>query len=675
MASWLRASISCFHIARLLTLFCLSFTASAQETLSNLPSALRAIVPSSIFHSFQSHPFLWEMVAVCAACAYLQARRWRALLVSKESRLSVNGQSDGSNLSRTQGVEDPGLLKKHSTIKSYATSFATYPSIRTFYRPHPQADKLPKEPAPIALLVFIHGLGGSLAQFTSLLTSLVNIGPCLGIDLPGCGLSAFSPPAWDAYSHEALVELLEAVIEQTCKVSSAVDVVLIGHSMGCSLAVSIASSMIAKSNRSFHIRGIVAICPKATTPSKNQIQVFRKLLSLPTPIMDLWRSWDRRGGLNSPSVTRFVGKEAHEDTKRLQMRYNEQSKTHVWRRMAAGAVPTVREDGSMKGGLPGPGIWATLSVPLFLATGEDDKITPPSEIDAIANAMGKDISKRDHSNEGSKIKREAHKDLDLNSPSSGSAIVAGSTHTDSNILDKTVSYKKTSILKTSILPSPASHGMIYDLSTYRTLSGLMQDFLADHVDKRLSLGWQLQHLKESNKWDVKNLAKWQAVTPVSEPIGGIFRAMKTLREVDEYHSPRFFVEAWRDRIKAVVDISHESPVYNPQGLDRGGVEYHKFPTVSKVPPTVDEVKDFITLVDRLRSSSPDDGRLIGVHCHYGFNRTGFFICCYLVERMGYKVQGALDEFAKGRPPGIRHEHFVDTLFVRYCVGLQRAPTF
>jgi hypothetical protein len=58
----------------------------------------------------------------------------------------------------------------------------------------------------------------------------------------------------------------------------------------------------------------------------------------------------------------------------------------------------------------------------------------------------------------------------------------------------------------------------------------------------------------------------------------------------------------------------------------------------------------------------------------GFNRTGFFIVCYLVERLGYDVQSAIDEFAKQRPNGIKHAHFIDELFVRYCKGLKRAPT-
>lgn len=61
---------------------------------------------------------------------------------------------------------DPGILKKRSSYHSYSTSIATYPSIRTFFSPHPHMDKLPTKPTPIPLLVFVHGLGGSLAQFS-----------------------------------------------------------------------------------------------------------------------------------------------------------------------------------------------------------------------------------------------------------------------------------------------------------------------------------------------------------------------------------------------------------------------------------------------------------------------------------------------------------------------------
>ena len=638
---------------------------SSTRFAESLQGMLQAVVHRSILPPIQKHPVVWEMVALCTAYGFVYALRKGYLQSIKGRQRHGEDENDLKRSTSPWHADDPGLLRKHSLFKSYTTSVATYSGIRTFYRPHAQADKLPTAPTPLPLLVFIHGLGGSLAQYSPLLTSLVNIGPCLGIDLPGCGLSEFSTKDWDSYSHEALAELLEVVIGQTCEISSTKEVVLIGHSMGCSLAVTLASRNTRQLNTDFQICGFVAICPKATTPSKEQIKTFKRLLSIPSPIFNLWRRWDRRGGLESQSVLRLVGKDAHEDTKKLQLRFNEQSRTEVWRRMAWGAVPSILDDGALKGGVPGPEIWGQISVPVFLVAGEDDKVTSPSELNAIARAMGKEMPKHISAAKSSMAK---------NDPSSSETSSTNESLSGFKPEHMYASNMARSVLKTSVLPSPASHALLYDTSTYRTLSGLIQDFLADHVDKRLSLGWQLQYLKDSNKWDVKNLAKWKAVAPVSDPIGGVFRAMKTLREVDEIHTPKSFVGEWKDKVAEIIDISYESPVYNPKGLEDGGIEYHKFPTVSKVPPTTDEVRDFVALVDRLRSSKAEDGRLIGVHCHYGFNRTGFFICCYLIERDGFGVQGALDEFAKGRPPGIRHEHFIDTLFVRYCVGLQRAPT-
>ena len=597
------------------------------------------------------------------------------------------GQSDAE-------ITDPGLLKKHSTFQSFTTSVATYPSIRTFYSPHPQADKLPSHPTPLPLLVFIHGLGGSLAQFNPLLTSLVNVAPCLGLDLPGCGRSAFSPTSWEAYTPRALAELLRVVIKQYCERNEGQGAILVGHSLGCSLSALVASNALASQvPQCPEVLAVVAICPQATLPSHKQIALFEKLLLVPTPIFDIWRTWDRRGGPDSASVARFVGKDADIEVKKLQVRFNEQSQTAVWRRMASGLLPSRSATNSSEKGMPGLEVWASLKLPLFLIAGEGDSVTKPDQIMKIGQALGKVDRPRDSQS----------REVLSPSPQRGTTLNGDVEHlspeekrlSEASVTELTIigneaqsrssvpSYsRRRQVLKTSILPFPASHGLLYDPATYRTLAGLIHTFLYEHVDTRLSLGWQLQHLSTEGKWDVKNLAKWQAICPVSEVIAGTFRAMKTLREVDDIHSPEIFVRNWKGRIKAVIDISHESPVYDPKGLDEGGIEYHKFPTVSKIPPTSEEAKDFIKLVDRLRSQTrhtttlevADDEALIGVHCHYGFNRTGFFICCYLIEREHFGVQQAIDEFAKHRPPGIRHEHFLDQLFVRYCVGLKRAPT-
>ncbi|TVY20131.1 mRNA-capping enzyme [Lachnellula arida] len=559
----------------------------------------------------------------------------------------------------------------------------------------PRFEKLPTEPAPLPLLVFIHGLGGSVAQFHPLLTSLVNLSSCLSIDLPGCGVSKFEPKDWDAYTMESLVELLGLIIEDHRREGQGV--VLIGHSMGCSLSAMLATKSTSFSNLlAEHVVGLVAVCPRAEAPSPDEVSLFRKLLWIPSPIFNLWRNYDKRGGKDSTSVARFVGVDADDETKALQYRFNYQSKTPVWRRMASGTLPTY-ENGVAKGGFPGKDIWAGLEVPVFLVAGEADNITKPGEIQKIALFLGKshpiqiemdeasepvvdaaaavDISTKAHSPGPSKTKESIRPEyfLETNPDTVEEMYEDPSTPNDGLSTVPPQPSKPKKVLKTTILPSPASHALLYTPATVRILAGLISDFLCTQVTPRLSLGWQLQYLSDAGKWDVKNLAKWQAVKPVSEPINGILRAMKTLREVDETHSPEVFVKEWGSQITDIVDISHESPVYDPRGLEKGGIRYHKFPTVSKIPPTESEVASFIALIDRIREEQTKPG-YIGVHCHYGFNRTGFFIVCYLKERCGYTLPAAISEFAEKRPRGIKHAHFLDTLFVRYCVGLKRAPT-
>ena len=55
----------------------------------------------------------------------------------------------------------------------------------------------------------------------------------------------------------------------------------------------------------------------------------------------------------------------------------------------------------------------------------------------------------------------------------------------------------------------------------------------------------------------------------------------------------------------------------------------------------------------------------GVHCTHGFNRTGFLICSYLVEKMDWGIDAAVHTFALTRPPGIYKGGYLRELFKIY----------
>lgn len=593
---------------------------------------------------------------------------------------------------------DPDLLRDNSEIKSFTTSRFTYSGVRVFFKPHTRLDELPSEPAPLPLLVFVHGLGGSVAQFHPLLTSFTHNSSCLAVDLPGCGVSELSPTSWDAYTQEALVELLETIISGYRDKKTGQGVILIGHSMGCALSARLAAP--GSSRLAAHVVGLVAICPPADPPTEEQVKMFRKLIWIPGPIFDLWRTWDAWGGTESASVKRFVGEEADPESKRLQYRYNRQSRTPTFRRVAAGCLPDY-ENGIPKGGLAGKDVWATLNVPVFLIAGGKDHATSAANVEKLAGYLKAEVLAQDKGAYGShqavvdaaapvdtsvSISTPAESIRDIKEEDFRRERTERLDSDDDAHEDPTTPQELTAVgippqpmhpekvVKSVVIPR-GTHGMIFTPDCSHILASVISDFLSQHVTGRLSRSWQLQYLNKEGKWELKNLTKWQGVAPVSKSIAGVFRAMKTMREVDDEHSPAKFVEKWGHIVKDIIDISKDTPIYDPAGLERIGIRYHKFPTVSKIPPTDDEVDRFVVLVDRLRKEqearaveerwNEDQEHAVGVHCHYGYNRTGYFIVCYLVERCGYGVQQAIDAFAKARPKGIRHSHFKDQLFVRY----------
>uniref|UniRef100_A0A0B7ADD3 Uncharacterized protein n=1 Tax=Arion vulgaris TaxID=1028688 RepID=A0A0B7ADD3_9EUPU len=80
-------------------------------------------------------------------------------------------------------------------------------------------------------------------------------------------------------------------------------------------------------------------------------------------------------------------------------------------------------------------------------------------------------------------------------------------------------------------------------------------------------------------------------------------------------------------------------------------------------PTEEQTTAFVNLCDNFIRNRPLD--IIGVHCTHGFNRTGFLICAYLVEKESWGVEAAVRKFAEARPPGIYKQDYLNELFERY----------
>lgn len=53
--------------------------------------------------------------------------------------------------------------------------------------------------------------------------------------------------------------------------------------------------------------------------------------------------------------------------------------------------------------------------------------------------------------------------------------------------------------------------------------------------------------------------------------------------------------------------------------------------------------------------------MIGVHSTHGVNRCGYLICRYLIEKLNWPAQKAIDEFNKSRGHQIEHKNYIDDL--------------
>ncbi|KAK7203936.1 Alpha/Beta hydrolase protein [Myxozyma melibiosi] len=469
-------------------------------------------------------------------------------------------------------------------------------------------------PARLPAFVLVHGLGGQLAQFDALVDFFAYYADVLTLDLPGHGGAPVDGKlSADVYTTPSIARLVVETVNQ--KLGSERDVVLVGHSLGCAVVCRIAASgelMLAE-----RVRGVVAICPPA--PLSAGAKRMQKLAPwIPAGVFDVFRYSDRKGGLHSPSVSRMLGVGAGDEDedededrvlRRRQLRWNLQVNTAVWLRMAAGARVPELED------------WQRVRAPCCFIAGEADKVTHAANAVQIVDAM--------------RSARQAEGD--------------------------------DTAVRITVIPR-AGHMCLVD--RHQLVCGIINDFIVDCVDERLSLGWQLADLAtRDDKWSLKNEAKWRSIDAVSEVVGGGsgIRAMKTLRQDDAEQNPTSLEERYRD-ITDIIDISRDLPPYDPATFKR--IRYHKFPTVSKIPPSRQQVDEFIALVDSLEydpTTGARNANVVAVHCHYGFNRTGFLICSYLVQRLGVPVRDAVEYFKVARPPGIKHPHFIDELYVRYTL--------
>ncbi|KAJ3349948.1 hypothetical protein GGF32_005163 [Allomyces javanicus] len=190
-------------------------------------------------------------------------------------------------------------------------------------------------PAGKPAVVFLHGMGGNLAQWAPLMEKVSEVAEVVGVECVGHGMSADTGRP-DDYRTLSMVDDIASALTSTLPPTR--DLVLVCHSYGCCMGTYLAS----RPHFGHRIRGMAFLGGRALMPP-TAITATRKLAALPSPILTLLRLYDRWGGVNSASVNRYLGPNSPRSLRALQAVWNKHL-DNAQLKTLAGGLQWVGED-------------------------------------------------------------------------------------------------------------------------------------------------------------------------------------------------------------------------------------------------------------------------------------------------------------------------------------------
>ncbi|XP_053205509.1 mRNA-capping enzyme-like [Panonychus citri] len=131
-------------------------------------------------------------------------------------------------------------------------------------------------------------------------------------------------------------------------------------------------------------------------------------------------------------------------------------------------------------------------------------------------------------------------------------------------------------------------------------------------------------------------------------------------------TPTMALQAYKSQnvnIGLWIDLTNTNRFYNKEIVEKE-IKYVKIECRGHGEcPSPEQTRTFVNICHQFFCKEPM--KKILVHCTHGFNRTGFLISAYLVERQDWSIEASVREFAKCRHPGIYKGDYLETLFSRF----------
>ncbi|XP_076230431.1 uncharacterized protein LOC116430766 [Nomia melanderi] len=130
-------------------------------------------------------------------------------------------------------------------------------------------------------------------------------------------------------------------------------------------------------------------------------------------------------------------------------------------------------------------------------------------------------------------------------------------------------------------------------------------------------------------------------------------------EPEQRFTTSILVQAF-PRLKCIVDLTNTDRYYHGKEFTSRGIRYEKIWVRGREVPSMNEVKKFFKLMDDFLSTSAEED-IIGVHCTHGINRSGYLICRYLVQQLGWDPEECIKTFAEARGYSIERPIYINAL--------------
>ncbi|XP_069845101.1 RNA/RNP complex-1-interacting phosphatase [Dipodomys merriami] len=132
---------------------------------------------------------------------------------------------------------------------------------------------------------------------------------------------------------------------------------------------------------------------------------------------------------------------------------------------------------------------------------------------------------------------------------------------------------------------------------------------------------------------------------------------------EEYFSPLDLfnkIQEQNEELGLIIDLTYTRRYYKPEDLPES-VSYLKIFTVGHQIPDDNTIFKFKCAVNGFLKENKDNGKLVGVHCTHGLNRTGYLICRYLIDVEGMRPDDAIELFNRCRGHCIERQNYIEDL--------------